>query len=141
MRTRYWIAFIIIGILLGSSFTLADSTTIPNLIGNWKGSCVGHGKLFGYINDTSGDMILNISEQEGMAFNGTYTQMEISGKTSTKGFSGIIDPDMKTFYISQYDAGIGIGTLVSPDDMSMIYLETGEDAMAFLDNFVREKTV
>ena len=139
MGKVYWIVILLIGLLIGSSYTIADSAAIPDILGNWTGSSVGHAKALGFFDNVT-NMSLIVSEQKGMAFNGTLTYLSAFGVVKKKGFSGVFDSDLKTFYMSEYDSGMDIGTLVSPDEMSLVYIDTGENSQAALDTFVREKT-
>lgn len=125
----------------GTSLTFADST-IPDLSGNWTGTSTGHDRAEGFEGPSSWQFLLSVAEQKDRAFNGTisYTNIFNQDKTGVIGFSGVIGPDMKTVYLTEYTTtGFIIGQILDPDTMEFIYLESGEDASAAIDTFTREK--
>ncbi|PKL60204.1 MAG: hypothetical protein CVV33_03865 [Methanomicrobiales archaeon HGW-Methanomicrobiales-4] len=127
--------------MTGTSLTLADSK-IPDLSGNWTGTSTGHDRAGGFDGPSSWQFLLSVGEQKNRAFNGTisYTNILDKDKTGVIGFSGVIGPDMKTVYLTEYTTpGFIIGQIMDPDTMELIYLESGEDASAAIDTFTREK--
>lgn len=61
------------------------------------------------------------------------------GKQRVEGFSGSIALDNKTLYIAEYDRGYDVGTMISPDEMELIYLEDGANLTAAIDHLYRER--
>ncbi len=99
---------------------------LPNLKGTWQGKTqsVAVGKL-GHTEHsvkpkfTSVDFTIRIDEQEGMLFYGVK-----QSKKAKEQMLGVIKPDNKSIYIADHD-GYYVGTLLSPDEMEMVYLEAG----------------
>ncbi len=106
-----------------SSFA-ADA--VPDLKGTWQGKShsVAVGKL-GHREPTekpvftSVEFTLRIDQQEDMLFHGVK-----KSKKGSEQILGVMKPDNKSIYMSDHD-GYYIGTLLSPDEMEMIYLEAG----------------
>ena len=83
----------------------------------------------------SGAINLVISEQTGRLFTGNLSEL---GQGSAA-VSGVIALDNKTFYMTEYDGGYDIGTVLSSDLIELLYLEEGEKGGAFIDEFHRVK--
>lgn len=109
----------------GVSHSLAADAA-PDLKGAWQGKAqvVAVGKL-GHTEHTvkpvfrSVEFTIRINAQEGMFFYGVK-----QSKKAEEEILGVIKPDNKTIYISDTD-GYYIGTLISPDQIEMVYLEAG----------------
>lgn len=108
---------------------LAELSVIPDLVGNWTGTSVGHNAQDGYINETTYEYVFVITDQQGRAFNGTLYESGINGDL-TYGESGVISNDMKTLYIADHDKGYNTGYLLGPDTMELILLVDGDEALA-----------
>jgi hypothetical protein len=59
------------------------------------------------------------------------------GTQIVKGFSGAIALDNETLHIAEYDRGYDIGTMISADEMELIYLEDGGNLTAVIDHLHR----
>lgn len=127
------LVFVIATLLVTVGLSVAE---IPNLVGNWTGSYGGFEKGAGYLEDNkTGALNMTISDQKGRSFTGNFSDIE----QWKEGFSGIIAWDNKTLYIAEYDKGYAIGTILSNDAIELTYLEDGEKAGAFIDQFHRVK--
>jgi hypothetical protein len=113
-----------------------SAAEIPNLVGNWTGSYEGYtnGGSYKATNET-GAITLVISEQLGRQFTGNLSKL---GQV-TAAISGLIALDNKTFYMTEYDGGYDVGTVLSSDTIELLYLEDGEKGGAFIDEFHRVK--
>jgi hypothetical protein len=60
------------------------------------------------------------------------------GWQRVEGISGAIALDNKTLHIAEHDRGYDIGTMISPDEMELIYLEDGGNLAAAVDHLHRE---
>jgi len=80
-----------------------------------------------------------IEEQKDRLFTGRMIFRLAEGEQRVEGFSGSIALDNKTLYIAEYDRGYDIGTMISPGEMELIYLEDGETSMAVIDHLHRER--
>ncbi len=127
-------------LLAGIFVCTADSPTVPDIIGNWVGTSVGHDRVHGYLEYPGYDLLMSITKQQGRVFNGTLTvRNRVTGTTDEpEGFSGVFGPDRKTLFLSEYNSGFDIGQLIDENTLEIIYLEGGDNAMAFIDTFTRE---
>jgi hypothetical protein len=56
-----------------------------------------------------------------------------------KGFAGAIGLDNKTLYIAEFDKGYALGTIISNDEIELIYLMDGEGGSVAIDRLYRIK--
>ena len=113
-----------------------SAAQIPNLVGNWTGSYDGYTNSGSYIaTNESAAINLVISEQTGRLFTGNLSELG----QATAAVSGVIALDNRTFYMTEYDGGYDIGTVLSSDTIELLYLEDGEKGGAFIDEFHRVK--
>ncbi|MBP7069607.1 MAG: hypothetical protein KBA97_00885 [Methanothrix sp.] len=109
-----------------------------DLVGNWTGSTTGYVGADGAYNLVENDSIsFAISEQNDRLFTGnvTYTR---DGEKIIEGFAGAIGADNKTLYIAE-SKGYGFGTIISDDEIELIYLENEETVLAAIDKLHRLK--
>jgi hypothetical protein len=105
---------------------------VPNLVGNWTGSQNGYvnedgvAKLF-----ENGSSSLVITEQNDRLFTGNLTYT-INGAEIVEGLAGAIGLDNKALYIAEFDQGYDIGTIISKDEIELIYLADGEMGQVFI---------
>jgi hypothetical protein len=116
-----------------------SSAQLPELVGNWTGSGAGYIEGVGYWETSNPSAIaMIIEEQRGRLFTGRMIFNIDDGKPRVEGFSGAIALDNETLHIAEYDRGYDIGTMISPDEMELIYLEDGGNLTAAIDHFHRE---
>lgn len=121
----------IIGLALMSFFFFGVRCSLaadaaPDLKGVWEGKVqvAGFGEL-GHTEHTvkpvfkTVELTIRITAQEGMVFSGFK-----ESKKAKEEMLGLIKPDNKSIYMSDTD-GYYIGTLISPDEMEIVYLEAG----------------
>lgn len=136
------IALSLMLLIIGSIYlTSADTQGIPDLVGNWTGTYMGHERFGGYQNSSEWLVSIMITDQKGRIFNGTIL---FQNKTDSQindpiGFSGAIGSDLKTFYLSEYEDGYAIGTIVNLNTLEYIYAVDGANASVAIDTFTREK--
>jgi hypothetical protein len=82
---------------------------------------------------------ISITEQKDRIFAGNITYKVDNESISQEGFAGAIGLDGKTLYLSEFDGGYSFGTLISSDEMELIYLEDGEDGAVAIDKVFRIK--
>ena len=112
---------------------------VPNLLGKWTGVESGYGKVnesTKLIEDKS--LNLTVEEQKDHLFTGNMTYIE-NGTKVVEGFSGAIGLDNKTLYIAEFKEGYDLGTVISNDDIELIYLEDGKMGGAEIDRLHRIK--
>jgi hypothetical protein len=129
MNVREFLLLAFLLVWVGLLPVSAESSEIPDLVGNWTGHSVGHYAREGYTTEESFNYVFVITDQQGRAFNGTLYESGIHGDVAY-GESGVISYDMKTLNMADHDKGYNHGSLVSPDTMELIILVDGEDALA-----------
>jgi hypothetical protein len=131
---------------LESLLTLAFLATgicaaeVPDLRGNWTGTWSAYDEGVGFSNLTeSGGFIIAFEEQTDRIFAGNITYKLDNGTDVVEGFAGAIGLDNKTLYIAEFEKGYSLGTLISSDEMELIYLEDGENGSVAIDKLHRIK--
>ncbi len=110
---------------------------VPDLVGNWSGSTNGYFEEDGsYMLYENGSINLTIAEQNDRLFTGNITYV-LNGTETVKGFAGAIGPDNETLYMAELNEGYDIGTVISDDELELIYLADGESGWASIDTFHR----
>jgi hypothetical protein len=113
---------------------------VPNLLGKWTGSWRAYDEGIGYSNSTeNGSIILTVAEQEGRIFAGNMTFKLDNEAEGGKGFAGAIGLDNKTLSIAEFDKGYTLGTVISNDEIELIYLADGENGSVAIDRLYRIK--
>jgi hypothetical protein len=128
-------AFCVIGRgLLATGICAAE---VPNLVGNWTGTSNGYFNEDGVTKlSENGSISLVITEQNNRLFTGILTAMR-NGEAIVKSLAGAIGLDNKALYIAEFDQGYDIGTIISKDEIELIYLADGETGRAFIDRLHR----
>jgi hypothetical protein len=110
---------------------------VPNLAGNWTGISNGYFNENGVARmSENGSISLVITEQKDRLFAGNLTAM-LNGEEIVKGLAGAIGLDGKSLYIAEIDQGYDIGTIISDDEIELIYLADGKSGRAFIDRLHR----
>jgi hypothetical protein len=86
----------------------------------------------------NGSILFNIDEQKDRLFAGNLT-ITLKNETEAAGFAEAIGLDNKTLYISQFDEGYSLGTMISNDEMKLVYLADGKGGWVAIDNLHRIK--
>ncbi len=127
----------------GTGAALTQQVTLlpafPSLIGVWKatGTEIGHKKNGGfYIANTTW---FTITEQQGQAFFGTKEYKD-NGGAMYENISGVMSDDGKKIYIAEHKGGYLIGDVIGPDEISLVFLQDGDDAAARVYHIVRQRT-
>ncbi|MGV8174760.1 MAG: hypothetical protein ACP5OU_03565 [Methanothrix sp.] len=129
---KIWLGFLIILIAGVCPVEAID------LVGNWTGSATGYVGVDGAFNLVENDSIsLAVAEQNDRLFMGNITYKR-DGDEIVEGFAGAIGADNKTFYIAE-SKGYGFGTIISDNEIELIYLENGETILAAIDRLHRIK--
>jgi hypothetical protein len=114
-----------------------SAAKVPDLQGNWTGSWSGYDDGMGYSNlSENGSILFNFEEQKDRLFVGNLT-IKVKNETFASGFAGAIGLDNKTLYISQFDKGYSLGTIISNDEMELIYLSNGKGGSVAIDRLYR----
>ena len=129
---RIW-SFTLLAVFLAAGICCAE---IPNLRGNWTGSWGSYGEANGHPILTNGSINMTITNQEDRIFAGNLT-VNYRNETTRYGFAGAIGLDNKTFYLSEFEKGYALGTIVSSNEIEYIYLADGENGSAAIDELHR----
>ena len=112
-------------------------SSIPNLVGVWTGTTVGHTENYGYREQVTARY--NITEQKGQSFTGYKAYVMGDGKEGHEYLSGVISFDGKSIYMADHDDGVISGQLMGPNEVELIYVMDGDNAMALLIHLTRDK--
>lgn len=129
------LGYALIGLLL---LTVGIATAeIPYLVGNWTGTGVGYYKPEGFSDPEDNGLInATIDQQKGRIFTGNLTYTS-NGTVKVEGFVGAVGVDNRTLFISEFEEGYDIGTMISENEMEMVYLADGENAVVAIDTLRR----
>jgi hypothetical protein len=117
-----------------------SAAKVPDLQGNWTGSYSGYDNGKGYPNlSENGSILYNIDEQKDRLFAGNATIMLKNETVASGGFAGAIGLDNKTLYIARFDKGYLLGTMISNDEMKLVYLSDGKGGLVAIDTLYRIK--
>ena len=96
---------------------------VPDLRGIWTGSWSAYDVRDGDSKFTeNGSIIMAFVEQKDRIFAGNI-KIRLENKTEVvEGFAGAIGLDNKTLYITEFDKGYVLGTIISNDELELIYL-------------------
>lgn len=128
---KFWPLALLVPVLLATGIGVAE---VPNLVGNWTGS--GEQNFFGHEYQEGLGINMTVAEQKGRLFTGNLTY-ELNGTETVEGFSGAIGLDNRTFYMAEFREGFDVGTIVSEDEIELIYLQDGSRAQAEIDRLHR----
>ena len=117
-----------------------SAAKVPDLQGNWTGSWSGYDDGKGYPNlSENGSILFNIDEQKDRLFAGNATIKLKNETVASGGFAGAIGLDNKTLYITRFDKGDLLGTMISNDEMELVYLSDGKGGLVAIDKLYRIK--
>jgi hypothetical protein len=129
----------ILSILLILMITGICTAQVPDLVGNWTGSqntyVAENGSYKLYENQSTS---LAITEQKDRLFTG-YVTYPSDGKEIVEYLAGAIGLDNKTFYVAESNEGYDIGTIISDDEIELIYLADGGNGRTVINTLYRIK--
>lgn len=113
---------------------------VPNLKGNWTISWGGYDSGVGYSNATQNEpFLMAITEQQGRVFSGNLTYKHRNGTAAIEGLAGAIGSDNKSIYIAEIGGGYSLGSIVSDDEIELVYLLSGKELSVGVDKLSRAK--
>jgi hypothetical protein len=118
-----WPLALLVPLLLAAGIGAAE---VPNLVGNWTRSEEHSVNNHEFLEDRALNM--TVTEQRGRLFTGNLTYYELNGTETVEGFSGAIGLDNKTIYMAEFREGFDLGTVLSQDEIELIYLQDGARA-------------
>jgi len=127
-----------IGLLVFALFaTGICAAETPDLVGTWAATGPGYNEKAGYVNEEGlGTVTFNITEQNGRIFNGEMTYL-MNGTDVSEGFAGAIGADDKTLYVTEFVSGYDFGTVISEDEIELIYIQDGEQDSGAAEIFIQ----
>lgn len=124
--------------IIGLLATGICTAEVPNLLGKWTGSWSGYDNGKGYTAfGEGGNLNFTFAEQRGRIFNGNLTVHLKDGTELNEEFAGAIGLDNKTLNIAEFDNGYALGTVISNDEMAIIYLADGQNSSVAIDELHR----
>jgi hypothetical protein len=131
-----WCFVLLVLVFLATGISAAK---VPDLQGNWTGSWSGYDNGKGYPNLSNGSMFFNVTEQKDRLFAGNLTITQKNKTTASGGFAGAIGLDNKTLLIARLDKGYSQGTIISNDEMELVYRSDGKGGWVTIDKLYRIK--
>jgi hypothetical protein len=129
-----------IGLILLVLITTGICTAqVPDLVGNWTGSqntYIAENGSYKLFENQSTSLV--ITEQKDRLFTG-YVTYPSDGKVIVENLAGAISLDNKTFYVGESNEGYDIGTIISDDEIELIYLADGENGRTVINTLYRIK--
>lgn len=132
MNRNFFLGLLIL-ILSATGICVAE---IPNLVGNWTGSGPGYDEDLGYVDEADYSLNFSVTTQKDRIFNGNISY-RVNGTEVVEGFAGAIGLDNKTIYIAEFNSGYDLGTIISKDEIEMIYIQDGDPTEVFAETLRR----
>ena len=125
-------------VFLATGMCLAE---VPDLLGDWTGLGNGRDAEENGSFTTMENWAINMSigEQTDRLFTGNMTYKDENGTEIVERFAGAIGSDNKTLYITESNEGFDIGTIISNDEIELIYLQGGKMGSIEIDELHRIK--
>jgi len=127
----FWLILVILMI------TGICTAEVPYLVGNWTGSqntYVAENGSYRLFENQSTSLV--ITEQKDRLFTG-YVTYPSDGKEIVEYLAGAIGLDNKTFYVGEMNEGYDFGTIISEDEIELIYLADGENGRTVINTLYR----
>jgi len=100
---------------------------VPDLLGKWTGLESWYGDVNGSVKLTENQSLnVTVLEQKNRLFAGNLTYKLENGTEIVEGFAGAIGLDNKTLYLAEFNEGYDLGTIISDDEIELIYLQDGK---------------
>lgn len=132
MNRNFFLGLLIL-ILSATGICVAE---IPNLVGNWTGSGPGYDEDLGYVDEADYSLNFSVTTQKDRIFNGNISY-RVNGTEVVEGFAGAIGLDNETIYIAEFNSGYDLGTIISKDEIEMIYIQDGDPTEVFAETLRR----
>jgi hypothetical protein len=123
-----WCFALLVLVFLATGICAAE---VPDLLGKWTGLESWYGAVNGSAKLTENESLsVTVIEQKNRLFTGNLIYKSENGTEIVEGFSGAIGLDNKTLYIAEFNEGYDLGTIISDDEIELIYLQDGKMAEA-----------
>lgn len=124
---KFWQLILLAFLAMGICTAQVSKAQVPNLVGNWSGSENGYFASNGsYKLAENLSINLAIVEQKDHLFTGNLTVPSENGTKNAEDLSGIIGSDNKTLYIAEFKDGYDLGSIISDNEIELIYLQDGK---------------
>ena len=134
MKKIWFVALLMVTLLL----TGTCGAKIPDLIGKWSGLESWYSEVNGSARLTeNASLNFTVTEQKNRLLTGYLSYESENGTEVSEGFAGVIGLDNKTLYLAEFNEGYDFGTIISDDEMGLIYLQDGKEAVATLSSLHR----
>ena len=123
---KIWCFALLVLVFLATGICAAE---VPDLLGKWTGLESWYGAVNGSAKLTENESLnVTIVEQKNRLFTGNLTYKLENGTEIVEGFAGAIGLDNKTLYLAEFNEGYDLGTIISDDEIELIYLQDGKMA-------------
>ena len=113
---------------------------VPDLLGKWAGFEIHYGEVNGSAMLTENKSLnVTVAEQKDRLFAGNMTYVLENGTELVEGFVGAVGLDNKTLYLAEFNEGYDMGTIISNDEIELIYLQDGKMAITTIGRLHRIK--
>jgi hypothetical protein len=110
---------------------------VPSLLGNWTGTMRGYIGGVGYTEFPNETITVLVTEQHGRIFSGRMVFTPVTPGEEPKEFAGVIDRDGRTIHTAEQHGGYGTGTLVSANEIDLIYVDSAAPYNVAIDSLKR----
>lgn len=132
---KIWGFALLVLVLLATGVSAAK---VPDLIGKWTGLESWYSEVNGSAKLTENQSLnFTVVEQKDRLFTGNLTYKLENGTESVEGFAGAIGMDNKMLYLAEFNEGFDIGTIISNDEIELIYLQDGKMAQTTISRLHR----
>ncbi|MDD1718039.1 MAG: hypothetical protein LUO88_03080 [Methanoregulaceae archaeon] len=111
---------------------------MANLVGNWTGTSIGYMRNASGYERIYGVLTMKVIGQDDRSFTGQVAYV-VDGTPVTKDFAGVIARDGQTIATVEYPGGFGDGTIISADEIRLIFRDEAEPSTISVDSFRRTK--
>ena len=123
---KIWCFALLVLVFLATGICAAE---VPDLLGKWTGLESWYGAVNGSAKLAENESLnVTVVEQKNRLFTGNLTYKSENGTEIVEGFSGAIGLDNKTLYFAEFNEGYDMGTIISNDEIELIYLQDGKMA-------------
>ncbi|MEI7857932.1 MAG: hypothetical protein WCH85_10570 [Methanomicrobiales archaeon] len=136
MKTAFTVLLVILAVLscgctatapaVPATTVSSDTKTaqaIPDLTGNWTSTSSGYDEGTGFTDYSNMSMSLRVTEQRDRLFSGNLVFKYNGSEESTLSIAGAIGRDGRTVTFVEKDAGYSFGTILSPNEIEMTYVD------------------
>ncbi|KUG14076.1 hypothetical protein ASZ90_016287 [hydrocarbon metagenome] len=110
---------------------------IPDLTGRWSGTMIGFEQGTGYTDYSGAMMFIDVTEQQGRIFSGTFSYGSPWENDPPQEFAGVIDRNGRTLTVVEQDGGYSSGMIVSENEIELVYAESGGNFSIAIDTLRR----